>query len=117
MAPGSLTEAPLQAPGPGTFGFEESPYIDYENEFEFDTEGNFDYDFSTEAQGQMIGNLPGTSLHGTSSSEGDADNHDKRAHEDDGEDDEGGGKRREGDEKTSKKPGRKPLTSEPTSVR
>jgi AP-1-like factor len=59
----------------------------------------------------MIGNLPGTS------SDGDADTHDKRSHpDDDDDDDEGGGKRREGDEKSSKKPGRKPLTSEPTSV-
>ena len=62
----------------------------------------------------MIGDLPGTP------SNGDADVHDKRGHpEDDDEDEEdGGGKRREGstDEKTSKKPGRKPLTSEPTSV-
>jgi AP-1-like factor len=59
----------------------------------------------------MIGKLPGTS------SDGDADTHDKRSHpDDDGEEEEGGGKRREGDEKTGKKPGRKPLTSEPTSV-
>ena len=33
------------------------------------------------------------------------------------EDDEGGRKRRESDDKFSKKPGRKPLTAEPTSVR
>jgi len=110
MAPGSLTESPLQAPGSGTLsGFEESPFIDYD--YEFDVDGSFDYDFSNESQGQMIGKLPGTS------SDGDADNHDKRSHpEDDGDEEEGGGKRREGDEKSSKKPGRKPLTSEPTSV-
>jgi len=110
MAPGSLTESPLQAPGSGTLGgFEESPYIDYD--YEFDADGSFDYDFSNNSQGQMIGKLPGAS------SDGDADTHDKRSHPDDNEDDEeGGGKRREGDEKTSKKPGRKPLTSEPTSV-
>lgn len=110
MAPASLTESPLQAPGSGTLnGFEESPFIDYD--YDFDPDGSFDYDFNNESQGQMIGQLPGTS------SDGDADTHDKRAHPDDeGEDEEGGGKRREGDEKTSKKPGRKPLTSEPTSV-
>jgi AP-1-like factor len=111
MAPGSLTESPLQnAPGSGTLsGFEESPFIDYD--YEFDADGSFDYDFSNGSQGQMIGKLPGTS------SDGDADNHDKRSHpEDDGDEEEGGGKRREGDEKSSKKPGRKPLTSEPTSV-
>ncbi len=110
MAPGAFTESPLQAPGSG--GFEESPFIDYDYEFEAD--GSFDYgDFSNDSHGQMIGNLPGTS----SSDGGDNDNHDKRSHPDDeGEEEEGGGKRREGDEKTSKKPGRKPLTSEPTSV-
>lgn len=117
MAPGSLTESPMQAPGSGTLGFEESPFIDYD--YEFDPEGgSFDYDFTNGTDGQMIGTLPGgASLHGTSSSDGDVDNHDKRGHEDDGEDEEGGGKRREGEEKTGKKPGRKPLTSEPTSVR
>jgi AP-1-like factor len=110
MAPGSFTESPLQAPGSGTLNsFDDSPFIDYD--YEFDAEGGFDYDFSTDTQGQMIGKLPG------SSSDGDADTHDKRSHpDDDGDEEEGGGKRREGDEKTSRKPGRKPLTSEPTSV-
>ncbi|KAL2069710.1 hypothetical protein VTL71DRAFT_14389 [Oculimacula yallundae] len=112
MAPGSLTESPLQAPGSGTLnGFEESPFIDYD--YEFDGDGSFDYgDFNNDSQAQMIGNLPG------SSSDGDNENHDKRSHpDDDGDDEEGGGKRREGDEKAAKKPGRKPLTSEPTSKR
>jgi AP-1-like factor len=110
MAPGSLTESPLQAPGSGTLnGFDESPFIDYD--YEFDADGSFDYDLSNDSQGQMIGKLPG------SSSDGDNDTHDKRSHpEDDGDEEDGGGKRREGDEKASKKPGRKPLTSEPTSV-
>lgn len=109
MAPGAFTESPLQAPGSGTLnGFEESPFIDYD--YEFDADGSFDYDFSNDSQGQMIGKLPGTS------SDGDADNHDKRSHPDDEDEEDGGGKRREGDEKSSKKPGRKPLTSEPTSV-
>ncbi|KAH7346586.1 BAP1, transcription factor bZIP [Rhexocercosporidium sp. MPI-PUGE-AT-0058] len=112
MAPGSFTESPLQAPGSATLnGFEESPFIDYD--YEFDGDGSFDYgDFNNESQAQMIGNLPGTS------SDGDNDNHDKRSHpDDDDNEEEGGGKRREGDEKAAKKPGRKPLTSEPTSKR
>jgi AP-1-like factor len=110
MAPGSLTESPLQAPGSGTLnGYEESPFIDYD--YEFDADGSFDYVFDNDSQGQMIGKLPGTS------SDGDADNHDKRSHPDDDDEEDGGGKRREGDEKASKKPGRKPLTSEPTSKR
>jgi AP-1-like factor len=111
MAPTAFTESPVQqTPGSGTLnGFEESPFIDYD--YDFDPEGSFDYSFDNNSQGQMIGKLPGTS------SDGDGDSHDKRSHPDDEDEDEedGGGKRREGD-KGSKKPGRKPLTSEPTSV-
>lgn len=45
------------------------------------------------------------------------DLHDKRKSLDGkDDDDEGGGKRRESEDKSGKKPGRKPLTSEPTSV-
>jgi AP-1-like factor len=108
MAPASFSDSPLPAPGSGTLAFEESPFIDYD--YDFDADGSFDYDFNNDSRGQMIGNLPGTS------SDGDADTHDKRSHPDDDDEEEGGGKRREGDEKSSKKPGRKPLTSEPTSV-
>lgn len=110
----AFTESPLrESPGSGALGgFDDSPFIDYD--YEFDVDGNFDYDLNNGSQDQMIGTLPGT----TSSSDGDAETgHEKRSHPDDDEDDdEGGGKRREGDDKTSKKPGRKPLTSEPTSV-
>ncbi|PQE15266.1 Transcription factor PAP1 protein [Rutstroemia sp. NJR-2017a BVV2] len=108
----ALRESPLQAPGSGTLsGFEESPFIDYD--YDFDGDGSFDFDFHNDSQGQMIGNLPGTSSDGDA-----ADTHDKRSHpDDDGEEEEGGGKRREGEDKSSKKPGRKPLTSEPTSKR
>ena len=44
MAPGSFIESPLQAPGSSTLGFEESPFIDYE--YEFDADGSYDYDFA-----------------------------------------------------------------------
>lgn len=110
MAPISFAESPLQAPGSGTLGsFEDSPFIDYD--YDFDADASFDYDFGNDSQGQMIGKLPG------SSSDGDADTHDKRSHPDDEDNDEdGGGKRREGDDRSGKKPGRKPLMSEPTSV-
>lgn len=112
MAPGALTASPLQqqAPGSGTLGFEESPYIDYD--FDFDPEASFDdYGFANDSQ-QMIGSLPGSAPH-----DAESNLHDKRGHSEDLDDeDEGGGKRREGDEKQSKKPGRKPLTSEPTTV-
>lgn len=111
MAPSAFTESPLDGAGPLPLNaFDESPFIDYD--YEFDPETGFDYDFANDSQSQMIGNLPGTT-----SSDGDAEGPDKRSHPDDEDDEEeGGGKRREGDEKTAKKPGRKPLTSEPTSV-
>lgn len=107
----AFTDSP-RAPGLGPSGaFEDSPFIDYD--YEFDADGSYDYDLANDSQGQMIGKLPGPS-----SSDGDNENHDKRSHPDDDGDDEesGGGKRREGEDKTAKKPGRKPLTSEPTSV-
>lgn len=79
-----------------------SPLLDYELE-----DGSFDWDNTG-----MIGGLP------TISNDDDTEHHDKRkksTDEDDG--DEGTGKRREGEEKGSaRKPGRKPLTGEPTTV-
>lgn len=104
----SIYASPIQqtpgSVGLGGGGLDDSPFIDYDLE-----DGSFDWDNSGE---QLIGNIPGTS---SNSDEGDL--HDKRKSPDDDKDDEeGGGKRREGDDRTSKKPGRKPLTSEPTSV-
>ncbi|OSS50979.1 hypothetical protein B5807_04291 [Epicoccum nigrum] len=87
------------------FGVEESPFIDY---LDGDTALNFDGD---DNGARMIGSLPGDSP------EGDSNEKRKSPDEDDDEDDEGGGKRREGDDKQAKKPGRKPLTSEPTTKR
>ena len=101
-----------QTPGSATFGsgnmsYAGSPFLDYELD-----EGSFDWDLNGQ---QMIGNLPGTS---TSADDEEGDLHDKRKNpgDEDADDDDGGGKRREGDDKLTKKPGRKPLTSEPTSV-
>ena len=88
----------------GDDSLQESPFLDYSLD-----DGNFDWDNS----GSLIGILPGISP------EDEGDHHDKRktrSSDDDDDDEEGGGKRREGDEKISKKPGRKPLMSEPTTV-
>lgn len=84
------------------FGPDDSPYLD----FDVDGEGDESYDF--DVNGQMIGEIP----------EPAAELHDKRKSIDgkDDDDDEGGGKRRESEDKSGKKPGRKPLTSEPTTV-
>ena len=77
-------------------------------DFEFNDEADYDFDLDEDADDADEDNVsPDSSGH----------LHDKRKSIDGkGDDDEGGGKRREGDDKTSKKPGRKPLTSEPTSV-
>ena len=91
------------ATGFDNLGMEESPFVDYidgDNSFDFDNADNGDL---------MIGSLPGDSP-------GDG-NEKRKSPDDDGDDEEGGGKRsRDGDDKQAKKPGRKPLTSEPTTV-
>jgi len=89
-----------------TVGMDDSPFVDY-----LDGDNSFDFD---NADGDlMIGALPG----GSPSSRSGEDSSDKRkSPDDDADDDEGGGKRREGEDKQAKKPGRKPLTSEPTTV-
>ena len=92
---------PLSA-GLDSAGFDGSPFLDGDLD-----ETNFDWDLN----GDLIGGLPGAS-----GSNGEAEHGDKRKSPEDGEEPEGSGKRHESEEKTSKKPGRKPLTSEPTSV-
>ncbi len=82
-----------------------SPDLDY-----LDDEG-FDFE-NTDLGGEMIGTLPGDSFNGN-------DLHEKRKNSEEfsGEE-EGDAKRQETQEgeKSAKKPGRKPLTSEPTTV-
>lgn len=93
----------LESPSSAMLGSEEfeSPLIDYD----FD-DVNYDWDNSA---GLMIGSLPGAA------NEEENDLHDKRKSIED--DDEITHKRREGEDKTAKKPGRKPMTGEPTTVR
>jgi AP-1-like transcription factor len=104
--PLSYTPTTQENPGSGQLDFsDESPYLDFDQDGEFD-----DSAFGYDPNGRMIGDLPDEPFAG-------GDLHDKRKSiGDKDDDDEGGGKRREGEDKTSKKPGRKPLTSEPTSV-
>lgn len=110
---GSETPAGASAtsvPSSGHFDMnDESPFLDYP------LDGGDD-SFNFDGEGQMFGDIP---------EDGAAENvadvyehlHDKRKSLDGAdEDDTGGGKRREGEDKTTKKPGRKPLTSEPTTV-
>lgn len=96
--------------------------MDYD--YDFGPDSGFDFDFHGDSNAKMIGDLPGSA--GSESSKDDSkssspenENSDKRGHPDDDDDDdfdEGGGKRREGEGKVPKKPGRKPLTNEPSSV-
>lgn len=87
---------------------DDSPYLG----FDLDAEGDDQFDF--DGNGQLMDDFPNDASLGDSS-----DLHDKRKSVDDkdDDDDEGGGKRRESEGGTAKKPGRKPLTAEPTSVR
>lgn len=97
-------------PGSGHLDIDESPFLDYP------LDGDVDESFNFDEEGQMFGDLPDDD-----SPDALADAyehlHDKRKSIDGADDDDtGGGKRREGEDKTAKKPGRKPLTSEPTTV-
>lgn len=101
-------------------GYQESPFLDYEN-YDFTGDNSFDFSFADGSESKMIGELPGSN--GTPASEASAkgssesNDNEKRQHPDDEEDeDEGAAKRQETGEKAPKKPGRKPLTTEPTSV-
>ena len=83
------------------FGTDESPFLDFDPDVDFDFQGT----------DQLIGDLPEFENH---------ESGDKRKSFDGDEDDSNNGKkRRESDDKdkSAKKPGRKPLTSEPTTVR
>ncbi|EAW06606.1 putative bZIP transcription factor AP-1/Yap1 [Aspergillus clavatus NRRL 1] len=87
-----------------TFGYDDSPFLDFNPDLDLDFLDNEN----------LIGDLP-PSLPSTE----DYEPGDKRKDIDGPEDEkeESGKKRRESDEKAAKKPGRKPLTSEPTSKR
>ncbi|KAJ0158879.1 AP-1-like transcription factor [Colletotrichum tanaceti] len=117
MSPSSYQTSPAQG---AAHGFQESPYLDnYDYDF---GDSSFDFDVSTVGQAKMIGDIPGgaQSAQSTKSDSTENDGMDKRAHPDDEEDEDSPGndaKRREGGDKVPKKPGRKPLTSEPSSKR
>lgn len=76
-------------------------------------DSSFDFSFADNDQSKMIGDLPES----LKSESPEGDYHEKRDHPDDEDSSPGNdAKRRESAEKVPKKPGRKPLTSEPTSV-
>ena len=102
LDPAYFTSPQQQAPTNNfNNSMDESPFVDY-----LDGDNSFDFD---NADGDMIGPLPGDTP-------GDSSEKRKSPGDEGDDDDEGGGKRREGEDKQAKKPGRKPLTSEPTTV-
>ncbi|RYP76497.1 hypothetical protein DL771_001731 [Monosporascus sp. 5C6A] len=126
LSPQSLTTSPTQNQNNSGLdlpnSLQESPYLDYD--YDFGPEAGFDFNFGTDGHPKMIGDLPGHSAESVKddakSSSPENESSDKRGHPDDDDDDEqeeGGGKRREGEGKAPKKPGRKPLTNEPSSKR
>ncbi|KAI2633485.1 transcription factor PAP1-domain-containing protein [Xylaria nigripes] len=104
----------------------ESPVLDYD----YGPDSSFDFEFGNDslidADARMIGDLPDSSLDGSDgakdtskASSPEHESSDKRSHPDEDDDDEleNGAKRRDGKGKIPKKPGRKPITNEPSSKR
>lgn len=117
MSPSTLTGSPAGSKTEFT-GAEETPFLDFD--YDFGPDASFDFDFgnttaaSNPPKAAEGGEQPEKD-DGSSTGEGDTESPEKRGHPED-EPEEGGGKRRESAEKVAKKPGRKPLTSEPSSV-
>lgn len=117
MANGVTKQVPPSANGSVSYSYTSPDQNDPSSALDADTsplgdfeleDGNFEWDNN----GEMFGDLPELS-------NGDnGEHHEKRKKSADDEEDEddAGGKRRESDGTTSKKPGRKPLTGEPTTV-
>ncbi|KAH8666383.1 hypothetical protein BX600DRAFT_271579 [Xylariales sp. PMI_506] len=123
LSPASASESPFQnGNGMGSLdSVQESPFLDYD--YDFAGDNSFDFDIANDNSAVMIGDLPDSNddKNGDGSSKAsspDNENGDKRSHpdEDDDETGEGSAKRRESEGKVPKKPGRKPLTNEPSSV-
>ncbi|KAL2017161.1 hypothetical protein VTK56DRAFT_2530 [Thermocarpiscus australiensis] len=112
MSPVQIDGSPLQQ-SDGLGSFQGSPEFDYEYDFP-GADSGFDFSFDDSNQPKMIGDLPGATKAPKSDS-ADTESPEKRSHPDDGES--SGAKRRESEEKVAKKPGRKPLTTEPSSKR
>ncbi|KAE8145936.1 transcription factor PAP1-domain-containing protein [Aspergillus avenaceus] len=108
MSTGSFSMSPgfnQSHPNSGGLGYgdDESPFLDFNPDLDFDFQGSEN----------LIGDLPDTLPASEEHESGE-----KRKDMSDSDENEGSGKkRRESDDRAAKKPGRKPLTSEPTSKR
>lgn len=87
-----------------------SPYLDY-----LDGDTSFDFDATDLGGQQMFENMGSNASDKSGSTDGDKPDK-RKSPEESSPDDEIEAKRREGEPKEAKKPGRKPLTSEPTTV-
>lgn len=100
-------------------GFGDSPFLDNLDNLDYTDFGDSSFDFSfANGDQSLMGDTSSAAIKSESPENGEV--HEKRSHPED--DDEGtpvesDPKRRESTEKVPKKPGRKPLTSEPSSVR
>lgn len=117
-SPSSLTSSPQNNGLNISNGnsLQESPFLDYD--YNFGPDDSFDFDLGNDDTAKMIGDLPGTGKDTSKTGSPENENSDKRSLPEEDEDkEEGGGKRRESEGKVPKKPGRKPLTNEPSSKR
>lgn len=114
LSPMSFNASPPQGLN-SLSSFQNSPELDYDYDFT-GADSSFDYSIDNIGQAKMIGDLPGSSTKARSES-ADNETSDKRSHPDDDEEETNGAKRRESEDKVAKKPGRKPLTTEPSSKR
>ncbi|KAK1771768.1 PAP1-domain-containing protein [Phialemonium atrogriseum] len=112
----SFDGSPIQERNGVVPGFQDSPLLDYDYDFGA-PDSSIDFSLDDINNTRMIGDLPGGAPSTTKSDSTEADNQDKRSHPDDDDDEENGAKRRESEDKVAKKPGRKPLTTEPSSKR
>ncbi|KAF7543575.1 hypothetical protein G7Z17_g10630 [Cylindrodendrum hubeiense] len=116
LSPTSFDNSPVQSKS-AQHAYQESPYLDnYDYDF---GDSSFDFSFAAaEDRAKMIGDIPTAETARSDSTENEGN--EKRSHPDDEDDEDSPGndpKRRESTEKVPKKPGRKPLTSEPSSKR
>ncbi|KAK0383623.1 hypothetical protein NLU13_9534 [Sarocladium strictum] len=107
------------APGNGQANsFNDSPFLDNLDTLDYNDFGDSSFDFSfANGDQSIVGDTSVATIKSESPENGDA--HEKRSHPDDEEGTpvESDAKRRESTDKVPKKPGRKPLTSEPSSKR
>ncbi|KAK8069746.1 bZIP transcription factor [Apiospora phragmitis] len=107
----SVSPTALNQNGPSKAdSVQESPYQDYDYDFGSGPDSSFDFDFA---------NVPRDSNDSSKVTSPENDSAEKRSYpdEDEGDREENGNKRRESEGKVPKKPGRKPLTNEPSSKR